>query len=122
MVILAFWHFGRNVLSLIFGMPFGDWILTEINFLTSIIASTIVIVYFVNRLGGSIIPAIFLHGLGNYWFNYIFDPEVPVYYLGFEFDTILRVLGASIILIIAGKQLGLRGEKLPDIQLDIKSE
>ncbi|HEW91552.1 MAG TPA: CPBP family intramembrane metalloprotease [Thermotogaceae bacterium] len=118
----SFWHFGRNVLSLIFGMPFGDWILTEINFLTSIIASTIVIVYFVNRLGGSIIPAIFLHGLGNYWFNYIFDPEVPVYYLGFEFDTILRVLGASIILIIAGKQLGLRGEKLPDIQLDIKSE
>jgi len=118
----SFWHFGRNVLPLIFGMPFGEWIITEIDFLTGAIASTIVIVYFVNRLGGSIIPAIFIHGLGNYWYNYLPDLENPVHYFAFTFDTIIRVVGAIIIIIIAGKQLGLRSEKSSDIQLDIKSE
>ncbi len=107
-VAWSFWHFGRNVLSLIFGMPFGEWFFIEIDFLTSCVASTIVIVYFVNRLGGSIIPAIFLHGLSNYQFNYIAG-ETPVF-LGFNFDTILHVTGAIIILIIAGKQLGQRSE------------
>ena len=116
----SFWHFARNVMPLLFGMPFGDWLLTEINFLTGCIASTIVIVYFVNRLGGSIIPAIFIHGLGNYWFNYISDYEDPAYYLGFQPDTILRVISAIVVIVIAGSQLGLRNEKSQKVQLDIK--
>ncbi len=105
----SFWHFGRNVLPLLFGMPFGEWFFIEIDFLTSCVASTIVIVYFVNRLGGSIIPAIFLHGLSNYQFNYIAG-ETPVF-LGFNFDTILHVIGAATIIIIFGSQLGMRNEK-----------
>jgi len=104
----SFWHFARNVMPLFQGMPLWDWILTEINFLTGAIAWTIVIVYFVNRLGGSIIPAIFIHGLGNYQSNYIAGEYPDPVFWGFYFDNILRVTGAVIFIIIAGSQLGLR--------------
>ena len=110
-VAWSFWHFARNVMPLIYGMPLWDWVLSELNFLTGAIASTVVMVYFVNRLGGSIIPAIFIHGLGNYGFNYIAGDDPVV--LGFTFDTFIRVVGALIVIAIAGQNLGLRRETLP---------
>jgi len=102
----SFWHFARNVMPLVYGMPFGDWILTEFNFWLGATSTSVFIVYFVNRLEGSIVPAIFIHGLGNYSYNYIAADVPPI--MGIGLHNIVVLVSAIAVVIISGTQLGLR--------------
>jgi len=66
-VAWSFWHVPRDI---IIGLPGSLGVATYLAlylpaFTLGTITTSIIAVYFMNRLGGSLIPAIIVHGLGN---------------------------------------------------------
>ena len=63
----SFWHVPRDI---VIGLPGSLGIATYLlaylpSFTLGTVTTSIIAVYFMNRLGGSLIPAIIVHGLGN---------------------------------------------------------
>jgi hypothetical protein len=104
-VLWALWHFPRNVPELMMGQPVSDFILGQITYLPGPMALTVIIAYFFNRTGGSIIPAILIHGISNYMQDTI--PADGIFYR-FGPHTVIEILIAVLIILIAGPQLGRR--------------
>lgn len=101
----AAWHLPRDVPFLLSGeVPFFDFLIGQISFFASGIAVTVIIVCFFNLAGGSVIPAIMIHGLTNF-FSKAFD-GMPVYALGFEFQDLVELLLMLVVLLIFGRRLG----------------
>jgi membrane protease YdiL (CAAX protease family) len=67
-VLWAAWHLPRDFLMLM--NPETDtigWVVFEVNFLIICVASSVILTYVVVKTGGSIWPAIFVHGGGGVW-------------------------------------------------------
>lgn len=105
----ALWHFPREVPPLLGGQnTVPIMLLGQVLFITICISMTIVAVYFVNLAGGSVWPAIIVHGSFNILFAGLqFAPDnaqgVEKY---FSHSTWIWMIGAAIVLIVAGKDLG----------------
>ncbi|NIB42489.1 CPBP family intramembrane metalloprotease [Pseudomaricurvus alkylphenolicus] len=110
------WHFPREVGPLMGGQVSpGDLFLHQISFHINTVAQTIVMFYVMNKLGGSIIPAVFIHGVSNYTGEIIRLGGTS----GLEWGMItpflstnnfLQLMVALVIVAVAGPQLGLSQE------------
>jgi hypothetical protein len=108
-VAWALWHFPREIVPIVSGQfDLGKLLVDQALFIVSCIGMTIVAVTFVNYLGGSVLPAIIIHGTLNF------------VYLGFETartgvrsemtiaPNLFWVTAAIITLLVVGRDLGWR--------------
>ena len=109
-VAWAMWHLPREIPTLLQGQQtLTGLVLSNLVFIASCVGMTVVAVYFVNITGGSVVPAIMIHGLLNYL------------YIGFESGRvgirsdllgnpvpIVWLTAGCITLLVAGRDLGWR--------------
>jgi hypothetical protein len=107
-VVLGFawwaWHLPRELPTLLGGGASGTWVFNQTVFLLLCVALSIVIAWAVNLTGGSVLPAILIHGGTNVWSKMVQGPLYNV--LGFSLRDVLMVLAAVVVLWIAGPRLG----------------
>lgn len=120
------WHLPREILALITGATdFLSLIKHQISFYINSISLTIIMVYFVNLLGGSIWPAIFIHGLSNYTGEmtrlvYVMNESAAQggQVLPFlEPSALVKLLIAISLVLCAGSNLGLQSDVRAAIRL-----
>lgn len=99
------WHLPREVLSIMGGIALPLWALYQTVFLILCIALAIVCGFAVNRAGGSVWPAIFVHGGTNVWSKALGVHAAPTAGV-LDLRTLLVVLLAILIAALAGRQLG----------------
>lgn len=103
------WHLPREVLTLLAGASFGPFLIGQATFLALTLAMAIVAGYCVNRTGGSVLPAIMVHGGTNAWSKAMGEYVSPTF--GFlDLRTMILIAAALGVLAFAGKQLGKRRE------------
>jgi hypothetical protein len=108
----AFWHVPRDVVSgVIERLGLVQYTLMYLpSFTLSIIAASIIATYFMNRLGGSLIPAIMVHGIANDSMGIAgrvnIDLALTPYHQITQAVPLLAL--ALIIYLVEGKQLGLQ--------------
>ena len=108
-VAWALWHLPREIVPIASGQfDLGRLLTEQALFIVSCIGMTVVAVSFVNLLGGSVLPAIMIHGTLNYL------------YLGFETartgvrsemtlaPNLFWIVAALITLLVVGRDLGWR--------------
>ncbi len=98
------WHLPREVPTLLGGLPVLTWLGRQAVFALLTVSLSIVIAYFVNRTGGSVLPAIILHGGTNVWSKAAGAPA----YAMFHTDMRTWIVGALAVVIVAigGRALG----------------
>ena len=112
-VVWSLWHLPRDVVSAVV-FELGPWkyfLLYLPAFTLGCVAVSIIATYFMNRLGGSILPAIVAHGLANdsmglsgtAAFEQLLTP------LHQYTQAIPLLLFAVVIIILAGPELGQKG-------------
>ena len=111
-VAWAMWHSPRDVWMLATGQQtVGDVAFFLLGFIPACIGITIVAVYFVNITGGSVLPAIMLHGTFNYLVqgystgNTGIRSVLPLDY------SVVWIITAIAVLLLAGSDLGWRRRK-----------
>jgi membrane protease YdiL (CAAX protease family) len=105
-ILWGAWHLPREAVMLAGGAPFDDFLLNQIDFFLMTITLTIIIGWAVNKAGGSILPAIMIHGASNYLGGSI--DGSPVVFV-FSTQSLMTLAVAIAIVVFAGKQLGYRG-------------
>jgi hypothetical protein len=105
-ILWGAWHLPREVIMLAGGAAFDQFLLNQISFFVLTVALTIIIGWAVNTAGGSILPAIMIHGASNYLGGSIDSTKVI-----FVFSTqgLMTIAVAIAIVAFTGKQLGYRG-------------
>jgi hypothetical protein len=99
------WHLPREAPGLLGGMQMGTFLFNQLVFVILCIALAIVAGNCVNRTGGSVWPAIFVHGGTNVWGKGVGDFAAPSF--GFlDLRTLLVIVIALIVIGFAGRQLG----------------
>lgn len=99
------WHLPREIPAFLGPFDPGVWAANQTVFLILCIALSICTVYAVNRSGGSLWPAIFIHGGTNVWSKAVGDAAAPTLGL-IDLRTLLVVTIALIISVFAGRRLG----------------
>lgn len=100
------WHLPRELPTLLAGGANATWWFNQGVFALLCVALSIIIAWAVNLTGGSVLPAILIHGGTNVWGKIV---QAPLYnVLGFSLRDLLVVLGAVAVLWIAGPHLGRR--------------
>jgi membrane protease YdiL (CAAX protease family) len=99
------WHLPREVLSIMGGIALPLWALYQLVFLVLCIALAVVCGFAVNRAGGSVWPAVFVHGGTNVWSKALGVHAAPTAGV-LDLRTLLLVLIAIAIALIAGRNLG----------------
>lgn len=99
------WHLPREVLTLLGGVDPVSFFAGQGVFLALCIALSIVAGYCVNLAGGSVWPAVIVHGGSNLWSKALSDHVAPSFGLIDLRSLILFVL-AIIVVLAAGRQLG----------------
>src|SRR5208337_2259487 len=119
-LLWAAWHLPREIPDVLSGIRFGQWGWGRVHFsqwaggqaqfFLYCIALTVVIGYAVNRTGGSVLPAIMIHGGTNVWSKTNALTALDQYYMpkGIDFRMILLVAIAVFLLVRAGPELGRR--------------
>ncbi|WP_298164622.1 CPBP family intramembrane glutamic endopeptidase [Novosphingobium sp.] len=108
-VCWALWHFPREVPLLLTGQnTLSNLLLGQSRFILACVSMTIVAVYFVNMAGGSVWPAIMVHGTFNMIYGALKLGPDGNGGGGSVFNETLWVwvIGAVIVLLISGKDLG----------------
>lgn len=100
------WHLPREIIPLASGTPIATFFTLQAVFLLLCLALAIVAGYCVNLTGGSALPAIMVHGGSNVWAKAMGEYSSPSFGL-FDLRTLILLLLASLILIFAGRRLGL---------------
>jgi len=106
-VLWCFWHFPREIPVLLSGgQTLSGLIIGQLFFLTSCLGMSIVAAYFVNITGGSVLPAIMLHGAFNLVGGMFSTGQVGAR-SGFSYEAPLMWLCLAIVtLLIVGNDLG----------------
>jgi len=105
-ILWGAWHLPREVIMLAGGAPFDQFLLGQIDFFLMTVALTIIIGWAVNKAGGSILPAIMIHGASNYLGGSVDGTKVIFV---FSTQSLMTIAVAIAIIAFAGKQLGYRG-------------
>lgn len=104
-VLWAAWHLPREVIMLFGGASPLTVLANQLDFFVSITAVTVIICYAVNRSGGSILPAILIHGANNYLQSCL---EPPIIIGSLNLFTLMEVAVAVVLVSIVGVSLGWR--------------
>ncbi len=110
----ALWHFPREIPLLLTGeLTIPHMLLGQSLFIVTCCASTIVMVYFVNLSGGSVLPAIMIHGSLNMFYGAFKLEESGAGGGGnlYNHSIIVWIALAALILVIAGPDLGWRARR-----------
>lgn len=108
-VLWALWHLPREIPSLLQGQQtFSQLALGQAVFIVSCCASTIVMVLFVNLTGGSVLPAILLHGTLNLLFSAYQTAQSQIRGDLVSPSVLAWVIAAVLCLLTFGRDLGLR--------------
>jgi membrane protease YdiL (CAAX protease family) len=99
------WHLPREVLSILGGIALPMWALYQGIFLLLCIVLAICAGFAVNRTGGSVWPAVFVHGGSNVWSKALGEHAAPSFGV-LDLRTLLLILIALVIVILAGRNLG----------------
>lgn len=112
-VAWTFWHLPREVPLLLGGaQTFGAMYVQQFWFLLACCSASIVITYFVNITGGSVLPAIILHGMFNFitpslWLDAATGDRVRG--AAFEIESVMVwMIPALLVLALVGRDLGWR--------------
>jgi len=105
-ILWGAWHLPREVIMLLGGAPFGQFLLGQIDFFLMTVALTIIIGWAVNKAGRSILPGIMIHGASNYLGGSIDGTHVVFV---FSTQSLMTLAVAIAIVVFAGSQLGYRG-------------
>ncbi len=100
------WHLPRELPTLLGGGANARWWVNQSVFVVLCMGLSIITAWAVNLTGGSVLPAILIHGGTNVWGKIVQAPLYEV--LGFGLRDLLVVLAALTVLWIAGPQLGRR--------------
>lgn len=108
-VIWWAWHFPREIPGLISGQSLTPaFLLGQSVFLALVLALSIIATCFVNMTGGSVLPAIMLHGGTNFWSKAL-QPVGSAEIFGYlDLRTALVFVIAAVVLAIAGPNLAYR--------------
>ncbi|MCO5791919.1 MAG: CPBP family intramembrane metalloprotease [Blastomonas sp.] len=99
------WHLPREVLTLLGGVDPGSFLLTQGVFWALCLALAVVAGYCVNLAGGSVWPAVLVHGGTNLWSKALSDHVAPSFGL-IDLRTLILFMLALVIALCAGRQLG----------------
>jgi hypothetical protein len=99
------WHLPREVLTLLGGVDPASFLAAQGVFWALCLALAVVAGYCVNLAGGSVWPAVLVHGGTNLWSKALSDHVAPSFGLIDLRSLILFVLAIAIVL-AAGRQLG----------------
>ncbi len=103
-ILWHLWHLPREIPTLLGGGPLGPWFVNQGIFMVLTIALSIVIACAVNLTGGSVLPAILIHGGTNVWSKVVGAQA----YVLFETDVRTWIVAAAAVLtvLVAGRELG----------------
>src|SRR5271165_6754179 len=97
-VIWTAWHLPREVPALLAGVNWGQWLSNQAQFVLLCVALSIVSGYLVNRTGGSVIPAILVHGGSNVWSKAVSAGPNDVFHT--DVRTVVVVVLALLIVVL----------------------
>ena len=111
-VLWLIWHLPREVPGLIEGRALGEFFLAQLIFLIGLVSMSLIITYFFNKTGGSVIPAIMIHGLFVHCSRTL-NYEVVAQHLPASIDlrVALFVAVAIVLVWITGPALGSRHDE-----------
>lgn len=112
-VIWTAWHLPREVPALLAGVNWGAWLLNQAQFVLLCVALSIVSGYLVNRTGGSVIPAILVHGGSTVWSKAV--GAVPNERLHADVRTVVVVAIAALIVVFTDFRRPLERIKTPGV-------
>jgi membrane protease YdiL (CAAX protease family) len=106
-LLWAAWHLPREV-ALLFSSDadFIHFALKQTDFFASGVAVSIIITYFFALSGGSVVPAIMLHGLANFLSKTFHFETMPAILGVFRFQTTVEIALALLVLLLVGPGLG----------------
>lgn len=104
-----FWHFPREVPELMSnGVP-AAFVVGQAQFLALTVSMSVIMTYCFHRTGGSVLPAILLHGWGNFFTKAMpFQEELSSY----DLRLWIYCAVAMLVAVLAGKSLGRRRYEL----------
>jgi hypothetical protein len=106
-VLWAGWHLPREIALLFAGdSGFFHFLKKQTDFFASGIAVSIIITWFFLKSGGSVVPAIMIHGLANFFSKTFYHEDLPVVLGALRFQTVVEILLAVLIVFAAGSRLG----------------
>jgi len=101
------WHLPREITAVLGGVSWGPWLAGQGVFALLTVALSIVIAYCVNRTGGSVLPAIIIHGGTNVWSKAASTQASAMF--GTDVRTWVVVACAVAVAAFAGRRLGKGG-------------
>lgn len=112
-VIWWAWHFPREIPGLISGQSLTlAFLLGQSVFLALVLALSIISTCLVNMTGGSVLPAIMLHGGTNFWSKALLPIGSPQIFGYLDLRTALVFVIAALVLAIAGPNLAYRPQSV----------
>jgi hypothetical protein len=98
------WHLPRELSVLLGDGPLSPWLGQQAWFLALCVGETIVCVYLVNLCGGSVLPAIIVHGGSNVWSKAVSSEMWQL--TGVDVRTWIILVAAVIVVALVGSSLG----------------
>ena len=102
------WHFPREIPNLLAGGDLGTWAFWQLVFLLLCIALSVLMTTTFFATGGSVWPAILIHGFTNVWSKALSTPVYEV--LGVDLRSLLVVAAAALVLVLTRGRLGAPAE------------
>lgn len=97
------WHLPRELPSLLSGSDLTKFLQLQSVFLLLCVSLSVLMTYAVNLTGGSVWPAVFIHGGTNVWSKAIGGPDLGI---PFSLRDVVVVLAAAAVVLIVGPGLG----------------
>jgi hypothetical protein len=103
----ALWHLPREIVPILTGQfEAGRFLAEQAMFIASCIGMTVVAVAFVNHAGGSVLPAIMVHGTLNYLYQG-FETSKAGVRSSFTWEpVVLWLVAGAVTLLVVGRDLG----------------
>lgn len=99
------WHLPRELVAVLGPFDPATFLVNQTVFLILCIALSICAMYAVNRSGGSLWPAIFVHGGTNVWSKAVGEAAAPSFGV-LDLRSLLVIIAALLITALAGRRLG----------------
>jgi uncharacterized protein len=102
------WHLPRDIPTWLGGGADVAYAKSQAIFWLGCVAMSVTILYFSNVTGGSVLPAMLIHGWINLWSKAFIQPGGALF--DWDLRTVLTVAGALAVLLLVGPRLGERGQ------------